>query len=62
MNNVGLEVVFWTILSVYVIGKVGSVQEMNCWHCNAELIWGGDHDAEDHCEDQYSIVTNFHCP
>ena len=16
---------------------------MNCWHCNAELIWGGDH-------------------
>ena len=17
---------------------------MNCWHCNTELIWGGDHD------------------
>jgi len=20
---------------------------MNCWHCNNELIWGGDHDTED---------------
>ena len=20
---------------------------MNCWHCNKELIWGGDHDTED---------------
>ena len=20
---------------------------MNCWHCNNELIWGGDHDMED---------------
>ena len=19
------------------------VREMNCWHCNTELIWGGDH-------------------
>ena len=38
---------------------------MNCWHCNNELIWGGDHDID---EDQtylfgeYSIVTNLTCP
>jgi len=38
---------------------------MNCWHCNDELIWGGDHDID---EDQtflfgeYSIVTNLTCP
>ena len=36
---------------------------MNCWHCNTELIWGSDFDAEDyHCEDEYSIVTNLSCP
>tara|TARA_R100000687_G_C6347930_1_gene117420 strand:+ start:209 stop:382 length:174 start_codon:yes stop_codon:yes gene_type:complete len=33
---------------------------MNCWHCNAELIWGGDHDTEDN--EDYSIVTNLSCP
>jgi len=33
---------------------------VNCWHCNAELIWGGDHDCED-CE-EYSMVTNLSCP
>ena len=33
---------------------------MNCWHCNTELIWGGDHDIED-CE-EYTIVTNLSCP
>ena len=38
---------------------------MNCWHCNHELTWGGDHDID---EDQtylfgeYSIVTNLTCP
>ena len=20
---------------------------MNCWHCNTEVIWGGDHDMEE---------------
>ena len=34
---------------------------MNCWHCNTELIWGGDHDAGDE-NDTYSIVTNLSCP
>ena len=34
---------------------------MNCWHCNTELIWGGDNDCED-IEEEYSFVTNLHCP
>jgi DNA-directed RNA polymerase subunit RPC12/RpoP len=33
---------------------------MNCWHCNTELIWGGDHDIEE--EDEYSMETNLSCP
>jgi hypothetical protein len=33
---------------------------MNCWHCNNELIWGGDHDMED--DEDYSIVTNLSWP
>ena len=33
---------------------------MNCWHCNTELIWGGDHDCEE--EEDYMIATNLHCP
>ena len=33
---------------------------MKCWHCNAELIWGGDHDIEE--GEMYDIVTNLHCP
>jgi hypothetical protein len=34
---------------------------MNCWHCKGELIWGGDHDLEDECE-EYSMVSNLSCP
>ena len=33
---------------------------MNCWHCNTELIWGGDHDTEDN--EEYDIVSNLSCP
>ena len=33
---------------------------MNCWHCNAKLIWGGDHDTEE--DTQYCMVTNLSCP
>ena len=33
---------------------------MNCWHCNTELIWGGDHDTEDN--EVYDIVSNLSCP
>ena len=34
---------------------------MKCWHCNEELIWGGDHDMEEENED-YDMVTNLSCP
>ena len=34
---------------------------MKCWHCNNELIWGGDHDIEEE-EDEYLMVTNLSCP
>ena len=35
---------------------------MNCWSCNNELIWGGDHNGEDYCNEDYNIVTNLSCP
>ena len=35
---------------------------MNCWHCNTELIWGGDHDLDDFEDMDYDIVTNLTCP
>ena len=35
---------------------------MNCWSCNHELIWGGDHDGEGYCNEEYNIVTNLSCP
>ena len=33
---------------------------MKCWHCQAELIWGGDHDYD--VSDDFDIVTNLSCP
>ena len=32
---------------------------MNCWHCDTELIWGGDQDLEN---TEHSMVTNLSCP
>ena len=32
---------------------------MKCWHCNEELIWGGDHDTDD--DSEYLIVKNLSC-
>ena len=32
---------------------------MKCWHCNEELIWGGDHESE---VDGYVMDTNLRCP
>jgi len=37
---------------------------MNCYNCQTELIWGGDHDLE---EDEThfggrTIITNLSCP
>ena len=34
---------------------------MNCWHCNTELIWGGDNDCEDE-DAEYIVETNLSCP
>ena len=34
---------------------------MNCWHCNTELIWGGDHSFEDHGMEGEGIVSNLSC-
>lgn len=34
---------------------------MKCWHCNTELIWGGDHDIDEENEN-YCMVTNLSCP
>ena len=31
---------------------------MNCWHCNAKLIWGGDHDIDEDEGMEYDIVTS----
>lgn len=33
---------------------------MKCWHCKAELIWGGDNDCEDH--EGFLMETNLSCP
>jgi len=35
---------------------------MNCWHCQTDLIWGGDHDYEDYLLDGEGIVSNLSCP
>jgi len=31
---------------------------MKCWHCNTELVWGGDHDSED---EEWCMETNLSC-
>ena len=35
---------------------------MKCWVCDAELVWGGDHDLEPDDSEEYGIVTNLSCP
>jgi|TARA_R100001126_G_C4789202_1_gene131014 hypothetical protein len=44
---------------------------MKCWHCDTELIWGGDHDIQEiddtynehYSEDtEYMMETNLSCP
>ena len=37
-------------------------KKMNCWHCNTELIWGGDHDYEAYGLEGEGIVSNLSCP
>ena len=36
--------------------------KMKCWHCNTELIWGGDHDIDEDESMEYDMVTNLSCP
>ena len=33
---------------------------MKCWHCDTELIWGGDNECP--YAEEFSFVTNLHCP
>ena len=37
---------------------------MKCYHCDTDLIWGGDQDIEEEYEheDAHSMVTNLTCP
>jgi len=35
---------------------------MNCPRCDADFIWGGDHDFEDYGYEGDGIVTNMSCP
>ena len=34
---------------------------MKCWHCNEEVIWGGDFDYEDYGMDGEGIISNLSC-
>jgi|TARA_R110000824_G_scaffold24840_4_gene86966 hypothetical protein len=34
---------------------------MKCWHCNHEVIWGGDFDYEDYGMEGDGIVSNLSC-
>tara|TARA_R100001463_G_scaffold38005_3_gene81726 strand:+ start:1386 stop:1535 length:150 start_codon:yes stop_codon:yes gene_type:complete len=34
---------------------------MKCWHCNSEVIWGGDHSYEDYGIEGEGIVSNMQC-
>jgi len=38
-------------------------QKFRCWHCNSELIWGGDHDIQEvlYDESREGIASNFSC-
>jgi len=34
---------------------------MKCWHCDSEMIWGGDNDFDDFGMEGEGIVSNFSC-
>ena len=34
---------------------------MKCWHCNNDVIWGGDHTFEDYCLEGEGIVRCSQC-
>ena len=35
-------------------------KKMNCYNCETELTWGGDHDLDE--DEEYDILTNLSCP
>ena len=35
---------------------------MNCWHCNTELIWGGDQDLDDYAVHKRAEVLRRDLP
>jgi hypothetical protein len=35
---------------------------MKCYHCDSELIWGGDHTYEDYGMEGDGVVSNLSCP
>ncbi len=39
------------------------LRRFRCWHCDSELIWGGDHDIQEVMleEDKEGIASNFSC-
>ena len=39
------------------------LHRFRCWHCDSELIWGGDHDIQEVMleEDKEGIASNFSC-
>lgn len=41
--------------------KVYWKKQMNCWHCNTKLIWGGDHDIQED-DELFDMITNLSCP
>ena len=49
-------------VSIKSINPKPEDKTMNCWACGTELIWGGDHNGEDYCNEEYNIVTNLSCP
>tara|TARA_R110000824_G_scaffold372065_2_gene561898 strand:+ start:1349 stop:1651 length:303 start_codon:yes stop_codon:yes gene_type:complete len=55
--------VYFVTSAILLTDKKG--ETMNCWHCNEELIWGGDHDLEKGygtLSDEYCVETNLSCP
>jgi len=47
---------------LYYVHDCGLLYIMKCWHCNTELIWGGDFTYEDYGLEDEGIVSNLSCP
>ena len=43
------------------VDKTSRSNQMTCYNCDSELIWGGDHDITE-IDDHYQMVTNLTCP